>query len=243
MNTSIKTKVNRIGLIGQIVSIVLIILMSVSIVALAAGNVILALLPKDAVTVGVKTDMDVTVSDALIGPFKDQITDQMLEEANISMRVNGTEFSDIALEKADGGLMMRAATDRIALNLSQFGKTMLAGLIYCVCVLVVFIFLKRLSDGFRRCDTPFAADVVKRMNVFAWVLLGCAVVSSFAESIANTLMMRNMDLEFSLNPANLNSGFHFSLNLAPIFVALVVLFLTMIFRYGAQLQQESDETL
>ena len=39
------------------------------------------------------------------------------------------------------------------------------------------------------------------------------------------------------------TGLHFSFEFAPILIALVVLFLVMIFRYGAQLQKEADETL
>ena len=38
-------------------------------------------------------------------------------------------------------------------------------------------------------------------------------------------------------------SFHFSLNLTMVFITLIVLFLTMIFRYGAKLQHEADETL
>ena len=34
-----------------------------------------------------------------------------------------------------------------------------------------------------------------------------------------------------------------TITLFPVLIALLVLFLTMIFRYGAQLQKESDETL
>ena len=56
MNTlAMKTKVNRIGLLGKIVSIVLIVLMAVSCVALVASGIILAALPDDSVTVGMTT--------------------------------------------------------------------------------------------------------------------------------------------------------------------------------------------
>lgn len=244
MNTAtIKTKVNRIGVLGQIVSIILIVLMAVSCFALIAGTVVFALLPQDAITVSAQSDIGITVGKSLIGPYMDEISDDVLSNINAELRVNGTEYTGMTADKTADGLVFHAATDEIKFQVARFGYTMLSGLAYCACLLVVFIFLKRLSDGFRRCDSPFDDIVVKRMNVFAWVLLIGSVAASIAEAIANALMMRGLDLELSLNPAGMSDGLHLSFSFAPIFIALIVLFLTMIFRYGAQLQKESDETL
>lgn len=240
---SIKTKVNRIGTVGQIVSIILIILMAVACFGLIVGGIVLAVLPKDAVVVGVKADMDITVGKSLIGRYMDDIDDDVLDSINGSIRVNGDEYTDFQASKTDSGLVLSGSTERVTFEVSRFGYAMLAGLIYCACMLVVFIFLKRLADGFRHCDTPFAEEVTRRMTVFAWVLLGCSVVSSVAEGIVNALMTRGVDFELVLNPAGMDSGFHVSVNFAPILIALIVLFLTMIFRYGAELQKEADETL
>lgn len=240
---NIKTKVNRIGLIGKIASIILIVLMAVSCAVLVISGIMLAVLPQDAVTVGVSTDMDITVQKNLLGSFFDQLQESDLDGINASMRVNGEEFSNFTAEKTDAGLLFNGSTDRIAFNLGRMASAVLAGLVYCAVLLVVFVFLLRLSDAFRRCDTPFCDEVVKRMTVFAWVLLGGAVVSGVAEAIVNSLLARNLDLEFSLNPAGMDTGLHVSMNFTPIFIALIVLFLTMIFRYGVQLQKEADETL
>ena len=40
---------------------------------------------------------------------------------------------------------------------------------------VVFVFLLLAADAFRRCDSPFEDRVIRRMNVFAWVLLANAL--------------------------------------------------------------------
>ncbi|MBR2529409.1 MAG: DUF2975 domain-containing protein [Lachnospiraceae bacterium] len=75
------------------------------------------------------------------------------------------------------------------------------------------------------------------------LLVGGAVVTSVAEAAANAVMQRSLDLSFALNPAGMDTGFELSFSFAPILIALIVLFLTIIFRYGAQLQKEADETL
>lgn len=242
MENAITRKVNRIGLAGQIVSIVLIVLTAVGCAALLALGIGLSVLPKDAVNVGVSADMDITVGKGLLGKYMDEIPDDP-SELNAVMNVNGTEYTNIQTEKTADGLVVRAASDRMEFNLKRLASTAFAGLAYCAVYLVVFVFLKRLADGFRRCDSPFSDDVIHRMTVFAWVLLIGSVVASGAEATVNSLIARSLDLQFSLNPSGLNSGVDVSFSFAPILVALLVMFLTMIFRYGAQLQKESDETL
>ena len=120
-------------------------------------------------------------------------------------------------------------------NLSDLAPVLLGAFLRCACLLVVFIFLLRLADAFRTCDNPFEERIIKRMMTFAWVLLGCAVLMGVSFSGA-----------FSISGPAIVSGFgrlNYSVNLAPIMISLVVLFLAMIFRYGAKLQQEADETL
>lgn len=242
MEQSIRKKVNRIGIAGQVVSIILIVLMATACVALLASGIVLAVLPQDAVAIDISADMDVTVGNSLIGAVRDRIPDD-LTDLDAVVEINGQEFSALQMEKTPDGLVVHAESDRMRFDLHRAVYAVFAGFVHCAALLVVFLFLKRLADGFRRCETPFADEVVKRLTVFAWVLVGGAVVSSVAEAIANALMRRSLDLSFSLNPAGMDTGFEFSFSFAPILIALIVLFLVMIFRYGAQLQKEADETL
>ena len=241
MENNIKKKVNRIGLVGQILSIILIVVMAAGCFGCLIGGIALAVLPNDAVTIGVNGDMDITVGKGLIGRWMDEIPDT--DQLNAQMSVNGTDYTDMHLEKTNEGLVVRATAERAEFSLNRLAFAVFTGLVYCAMLLVVFIFLKRLCDGFRKCDTPFSDDVIRRMSVFAWVLVGGAVVSSIAEAIGNALINRSLDLSFSLNPAGMSNGLEVSFSFAPIIIALIVLFLTMIFRYGAQLQKEADETL
>ena len=240
MENTIKRKVNRIGLVGQIVSIILIVLMAVACFGSLLGGIMLSALPKDSITIGCNGDMDITVSETLLDKWMDRIDPGQM---NAQMSINGTDYSDIDVEKTSEGLVMHAHADRLEFRLSRLASAAFAGFVYCAVLFVVFIFLKRLSDGFRRCDTPFSDDVIRRMTVFAWVMVGGAALMSAAESIGNSLIHRSIDMSFSLNPTGISSGIQLSFSFAPILIALLVLFLTMIFRYGAQLQKESDETL
>ena len=110
------------------------------------------------------------------------------------------------------------------------------GIASAIVALVMFL---KLSDAFRVCRSPFDEAVIRRMNIFAWTLIVCAVVGSFAGSAAQSAVMAFQNAGIHVGAKN----FGVSLDLYPIFAALIVFFLCMIFRYGAQLQQEADETL
>lgn len=225
MNQSIKKKINSIGEAGNVISIILIVLQALGTLALIIGLVVLLLMPKDAVTLGLRFDADATIGKSLIGAYMDEIDPSELDDGDFaSGKVKAS------LEKTDDGLVAGISTDRFTVPVSRFVYGLFAGLVRFIATLIVLIILNRLSREFKKCDTPFSDGVIHWMTVFAWVLLGASVLSELASAIASSMMFRG-------------GSFHFSLNLTMVFITLIVLFLTMIFRYGAKLQHEADETL
>lgn len=110
-------------------------------------------------------------------------------------------------------------------------------------LIVVYAFLFRVATEFQRCDSPFENNVIRQMSVFGWILFGNAVL----EALVNTPNLLTSSKDFY-------SSFDYVVNVfesakALIFpsfslvVSLIVLCMVRIFRYGAQLQKQSDETL
>ena len=236
MNTSIKTKVNRIGLAGKIASIVLIVVMAVACFGLSIATIFFAAIPKNGVTLDTKTDYSIRISKDLLKDQFDKITDEELADANEQMKEefasDGDRF-EMVLSKTGEGITAAGTAEQNSLSASQLFPACLSALIRCAAMLVIFIFLLRLADAFRVCESPFEDGVIKRMMTFAWVLLGGAVLMgvSFSGSINGMGVFSKI------------GGLSYSVRFAPVVIALVVLFLASIFRYGAQLQKESDETL
>ena len=169
MNTSIKTKVNRLGLVGMIISILLIVSVIIFFVS----------------WVGV-----------------------LSPHFQLFMESAWEEFIFILV-------------DRVA-------------------AIVVYAFLFRVANGFRCCESPFDDEVIHRMSVFAWIILGYSLLSRLLNNVPNIIT------ELQYNPTAssvLESLRILILPSFPLAVSLIVLALTKIFRYGAQLQKESDETL
>ena len=138
----------------------------------------------------------------------------------------------MALDKTEEGLMVHVSDLD---ELKNFGirdalKAICAGLIGIASAIVTVAMFLKLCDAFKTCRSPFDEPVIKRMNIFAWTLIVCAVVGAFAKGAVSAALAGLGKMSFDLS-------------LTPIFTALVVFFLCMVFRYGAQLQQEADETL
>ena len=228
MENNIQTKVNKIGKAGKIVSIILIVALSIGAFALLIGGIVCAAIPKDSVEVSIRPNVNVLVNKSLMGSEWANI-DQLLTEAKEKM---GDDFDGVALEKVDSGLMVRVNDIDEIKNFSVRDalKAILAGLVGIASAMVTVVMFLKLSDAFRTCRSPFDESVIKRMNIFAWTLIVCSVVGAFAAGIVSAAVAGLGKVSFNLN-------------LTPIFTALVVFFLCMIFRYGAQLQQEADETL
>ena len=134
----------------------------------------------------------------------------------------------------DGGSSVYTADRaRVESNLAGIRdalKAICAGFIAIASAIVSLVMFMKLADAFSTCRSPFDEAVIKRMNIFAWTLIVCSVVGACAAGAAAAAFsgFGNLDINVSMNP---------------IFTALIVFFLCMIFRYGATLQQEADETL
>ncbi len=230
MENNIQTKVNKIGKAGKIVSIILIVLLSIGALGLVLGGIVCTVLPKDAVQVSVQPNVDVLVNKSLAGDNWDWATvEEMLDEANAKV---GEEFDGVKLEKTENGLMVHVR-DLDALD--NFGvrdalKAIWAGLIGIASAIVTMVMFLKLCKAFQVCRSPFEEPVIQRMTTFAWTLIVCAVVSCLARASVAAILTSWQRMSVNLN-------------MTSVFTALIVFFLAMIFRYGAQLQQEADETL
>ena len=231
MENNIQTKVNKIGKAGRAVSIILIILLSIGAFGLLVGGVICAVLPKDMVEVTLRPVVDVKVDRELMGTEGanvDKLLDQVQEKV-------GEEFegAGVALEKTDDGLLVHVdprEEDDVTFGLRDANRAIWAGFVGIASAIVTLVMFLQLCKAFQACRTPFDEPVIKRMNTFAWTMIVCAVVSCFARGAASAILSGWQRVSFTLN-------------FSSIFIALIVFFLCMVFRYGAQLQQEADETL
>lgn len=235
MKQEVVTKINKFGKVGEVIAnICRIVVIMGMVFLLVAGIMLLAVMPKNMMNINVKTVMGLTFDAATIGETfaTEDVTEMeasLREEFNGNVTANGEELviSDVVV---NGDVMeITAETDKVEL-LSK-GKVvifLIMQLLQMAVAIVTITFIIKLCKEFKTCETPFSNDVIKRMKQVGYSLIPWCFTYPTAEAAANFMVSNNLNL---------------SIDLGMIIMVLVVIALTHIFKYGAMLQQESDETL
>lgn len=249
-------KINKVGKISAIVALISKILVILGLVACVVSMVVCLVLPKDLVkvtTVGnmvTEVNYDALGIDMLGGSIAGEIQDwndmqTMLENGeNIQVETvrNGMMSGNLTVSSTsqtyipqeikieDGIVTVDMQSPEVVITLGNICCLSMAATIAMVMTLVTIIFIEKLCKAFRDCRSPFEENVIKKMQNLAYVLIPWTLISGISESLITGFLSDNFN-------------FSFSLDLGVVLVVLIVLVLVYIFKYGAVLQQESDETL
>lgn len=216
-NENIK-KINKIGKISRIFLIIMQVCLIIGIIGTIIVGIVSLELSDDLLEIEGLGNAQVIVNE---GADPLGIVDIDLHEANFETRIFGVGLKWV-VDKAtlDDG-RTAYSIDAAAGNIT-WHDVKLAVAIGCfiaaiveILLLIALMFAKKLAKALEVCESPFEAEVLRRMKIFGFALLPWAVfmLSSGISAIVIVLLV------------------------------LVIILFSYIFNYGAQLQQESDETL
>ena len=233
-NNSI-VKINKMGKVGHIIAKVLRILVIIAISAVSIAFIACAVLPKDLVSVRIDGQAEVIVDIGTFGttiPEKDQgkITEKFEDGGYASFDMNGAEYRLDSIEATDTEVKVDASAKGISFNLSNILAPLFTVILTLVMTLITINFADKVCKAFRDCLTPFEENVIVNMRKFAFSLIPWAVLSNLSSSAVKALYTGDFDIFIGVD-------------IGMVAIVLVLLALTYIFKYGAELQKESDETL
>lgn len=122
--------------------------------------------------------------------------------------------------------------------------SMLAGMILVsaatwYCLKVLREILVPMKEG-----TPFAEGISAKIRKLAWTVLIGGGIAEISAKIATVFETRAYHIEKLLDDSVVKSiSYDYKISLWFVVAALILFFLSYIFRYGEELQRESDETL
>ena len=90
--------------------------------------------------------------------------------------------------------------------------------------------VKGLMNLLRKCETPFSDEIIKKLTAFAYSLIP---VVAFKGVLDGAKPFLSGSTEFAGT----------NIDLSTLLLAAVIIILIMVFKHGALLQRESDETL
>ncbi len=208
-------KINKLGKIGGIVALIARIFMIIGAVSLLVCGILFLVIPKDLMTITISGKMGMEFNFEKY--FDTDIDQEELDKI----------ISDVVVE--DGVVKVSAEADDISYSLRKLSGTMFAGAFSMAAWIVVLVFIEKLCKAFQKCESPFEDEVLLKLKNFSISMIPWAIVSTLSGEIAS--LMSGGDIVIG------------GIDLTYVFIALVIIGLTFIFKYGAMLQKESDETL
>lgn len=242
-------KINKVGKISYIITVICKILLIAGLVCTVAGAVIWLTQPVDAMRVTQKSAMIVEMSQEGLG---ESISGTELEEMqqsleageqwqvkqvqngmvgpNLELLSTGQNYTPVAMDVTEDNVTIEMISGEVSFTMREMAVLMLMMAAVLVMSIVTLTFVEKLCKAFRDCESPFEETVIQKMQRVAICLIPWTLISSFGDTITNSMMSGGMHWTFSID-------------LGVVLVVLIVLILVYIFKYGAVLQQESDETL
>ena len=217
------------GHAGQIIANICKVLVIIAAVFTLLGACFLMFLPSGAVTATPAGSVDMTVDVGALGyHLTDQQRQSLLSNSDdFNVSLDGNPFTAV---EVDGDVIrFIGGAEAESVDLHKVGVSLLVLMVFLIAVTVTLFFVASLCKALRYCETPFSEDIVTRIRRVAWSLIPWALLGG-GHSPMELLTDGGADLFIGIN-------------LETVLLILIIFALSFIFRYGAMLQQESDETL
>ncbi len=224
MENKIKRKINTFGKVAKILTMIVIVFLLVVEGFLLVGSIITAVVPKDSVTVDTGSDTRIDVDTNYFGLNGRQF---FIKIGNTELYVGHLEKGEFDVKSENGCLTLIGNAQDKHYDLNTALLWIICEMMSFAAIIIALYFFKSLMKQFMVCDTPFSNGVVKKMRAFAIALIPCMVAYHAAGIAKNNIFGNDGSL---------------SLILSVVFV-LVIFVLTMIFKYGTELQKEHDDTV
>lgn len=228
-------KINKYGKIGKIITIILLVFAAIGTCTTIVSGIFLFTMPEDFMVFSIdnvaKLEVDMEKIDSGISDSdKEMVLKMINDDTSAGFNLGVVRFHLDKAEIIDGKLVATSNGNDTNISMKALGYGVVAVAVALLLAVVSLIFAIRLCKAFEKCETPFEENVIKKMRQFAIALFPWAIYSSAPEYIMRSVLKSSLEMNINID-----------MNI--IFTVLVIFALSTVFKYGAELQRESDETL
>lgn len=224
MENTIKKRINTFGKAAKIITTIVIVFMLVTEGFLLAGGIIAAVVPGDSVTVDTESGTEINVDKKFFGVDGKQF---YINIGGGKLHIGEFDREGYEIKDENAGLSMIGNVKNRHYDMNTALWWIVCEVISLAAVIVALYFFRSLMKQFMICDTPFSDDIVNKMRAFAIALIPCMIIWQAFSAAKNYI-------------AGNEAGFNLLFTAA---FVLIIFVLTMIFKYGAELQKEHDDTV
>lgn len=254
MNDKTITKVNRFGHVGKIVMTILLIAAILATLLSAAAAIYAATFPKDSVQVTVTNHAEFKISENSFPSVWRMLTNRYAYaadsdssaavqddsgkemrppedmELDTELHFFNQSYSSAEIHSVGNEKIIGATSSPVEYHCSDLVTLLVFFTLFAASAAAALLMLQKLFRVLSVCASPFCTDFVAKLRAFGYSLLPIAVFASIGETLA---------IRF------LSAGKHtgVAVQWGVLIAFAVTMCLVVVFRYGVQLQKESDETL
>lgn len=251
MNAKTLANVHRFGKAGKILMTILLIAAIVAALLGGVAAIYMATLPKNAVKVTVTNHTEFKINESSFPAVWGMLADgfaysgekdpsDMLQNGDIlpqgDTEVSGAlhffhqTYSAATIRSQGDEKIVQAKADPVVYRSSDVVTLLVFVVLLAASTAAALWMLQRLFKVLAVCESPFCAEFVSKLQAFGYSLLPVTLFASVGETFAVHFLS-----------AGKNEGVFVQWGLLITFA--VTMCLVTVFRYGVQLQKESDETL
>ena len=253
MNSKTLSKIHKFGKAGKLVMTVLMVVAMIAAAASLAATIFVASLPKDAVTVRVTNHAEFRINanefdslwDILGGNFSyatDKDPEDMLkgengkiappenQEFETELAFFNQSYSSAEISSDGSTKVIDASSLPSEYRSSDLVAVLVFLTLFVASVAAALFVLRKLFAVLAVCDSPFCEEFVQKMKAFGFALLPVALFATVGETLSTAFLSAGRDTGVCVQWGVL-------------IAFAVTMCLVTVFKYGVQLQKESDETL
>ncbi len=226
-------KINKIGKISNSITLICKILVLAAMVVVFTTTILFMVIPKEAISFSINEQVAVKIDaekfgETLEGVSVEELKNELAEEEGLSLKGDKVAVKEVTVE--DNNIFINTQENSVFIDLHKLAFAMFVILVSLGMIMVTLFFVSALCKAFRDCESPFEENVICKMQRFAYALIPWTIASSVINSVGSSILESRPEISVSVD-------------MGMVLVVLVIFLLVYIFKYGAVLQQESDETL
>ena len=219
-------KINKMGRAGRIMAKICTVLLYVATVCCIVAGVLLALVPADSVMVTTsheaKIEMDMThsIMPSLVG----------FDEDDGIFEMNGIEYDQFEITRDMAKQTAVAKSAPYTYSLKNMMWLVAAAALLCLTMINLFRKITGIFKNLENCQTPFTQETADYFKKITMAFIPVMVMTWVVQAVTEAITTGVWDITIGID-------------LTMVMAVVVMMLLSEIFRYGAMLQTESDETL
>ena len=228
---SIET-INKIGKVGGVLALIVKIAVICGMVGIVIGAACIYLfVPKNLFQMDYTGKADITVDAGVLELSEEEVGEweKVIEQMVFSLNNQVLQMDSPEL---DGTVMtFQGVADTESVTRDNLIWILAAVFVDLLLYFGIVLMLAKLMKAFKVCTTPFSEDIIRKLRNVAISLIPWALLEPTCEEV----------IRYALSPNKMQFGV--SISMGMVLVVISFLIIVEIFKYGAMLQQESDETL